>query len=150
NHSATCPEGGFMAACEPAVKGRAGGCSAPRFGAKRDAMNSVYAGLKPTIFETMSGLAAELGAINLGQAFPEGDGPLDVRERAAQAMIEGQNQYPPMRGLPALREAVAEHYRTHQGVELDWKTEVTITSGATEALGAALLAVIEPGDEVVL
>ncbi|MBS0383931.1 MAG: aminotransferase [Proteobacteria bacterium] len=113
-------------------------------------MNSVYASLKPTIFETMSGLAAELGAINLGQAFPESDGPLDVRERAAQALIEGPNQYPPMRGLPALREAVAEHYRVHQGVALDWKTEITITSGATEALAAALLAVIEPGDEVVL
>jgi N-succinyldiaminopimelate aminotransferase len=113
-------------------------------------MNSVYAGLKPTIFETMSGLAAELGAINLGQAFPEDDGPLDVRECAAQALIEGPNQYPPLRGLPALREAVAEHYRAHQGVTLDWKTEVTITSGATEALAAALLAVIEPGDEVVL
>lgn len=113
-------------------------------------MNSVYAGLKPTIFETMSGLATERGAINLGQAFPEADGPLDVREHAAQALIEGPNQYPPMRGLPVLREAVAEHYRAHQGVTLDWRAEVTITSGATEALAAALFAVIEPGDEVVL
>jgi N-succinyldiaminopimelate aminotransferase len=113
-------------------------------------MNRVYAALGPTIFETMSGLATELGAINLGQAFPESDGPLDVRELAAQALIDGPNQYPPMRGLPELREAVAEHYRAHQGVTLDWKTEVTITSGATEALAAALLAVIEPGDEVVL
>ncbi|MFZ2031092.1 MAG: aminotransferase [Vitreimonas sp.] len=113
-------------------------------------MNSVYASLKPTIFETMSGFAADLGAINLGQAFPETEGPLDVRECAAQALIDGPNQYPPMRGLPALREAVAGHYRVHQGVALDWKTEVTITSGATEALAAALLAVIDPGDEVVL
>lgn len=113
-------------------------------------MNSIYAALKPTIFETMSGLAAELGAINLGQAFPEWDGPLDVREHAARALIEGPNQYPPMRGLPALREAVADHYRMHQGIVLDWKTEITVTSGATEALAAALLAVIEPGDEVVL
>ena len=113
-------------------------------------MNSVYAGLPPTIFETMSGLAAETGAINLGQAFPEGDGPLDVRERAAQALLDGPNQYPPMRGLPELRQAVAEHFGAHQGVVLDWRTEVTVTSGATEALAAALLAVIEPGDEVVL
>ena len=113
-------------------------------------MNSVYAGLKPTIFETMSGLAAELGAINLGQAFPEGDGPLDVRERAAHALLEGPNQYPPMRGLPELRQAVGDHYRAHQGMTLDWQTEITITSGATEALAAALLAVMEPGDEVVL
>lgn len=113
-------------------------------------MNSVYAALGPTIFETMSGLAAETGAINLGQAFPEVDGPLDVREAAAKAVLEGPNQYPPMRGLPALREAVAVHYGAHQGIALDWKTEVTITSGATEALAAALLAVVEPGDEVVL
>lgn len=113
-------------------------------------MNSVYAALGPTIFETMSGLAAETGAINLGQAFPEEDGPLDVREAAAKALIDGPNQYPPMRGLPALREAVAAHYGAHQGIALDWKTEVTITSGATEALAAALLAVVEPGDEVVL
>lgn len=113
-------------------------------------MNRVYSALGPTIFETMSGLAAELGAINLGQAFPEHDGPRDVRERAAQALLDGPNQYPPMRGLPELREAVAAHYAAHQNVALDWKTEVTITSGATEALAAALLAVIEPGDEVVL
>jgi aspartate/methionine/tyrosine aminotransferase len=113
-------------------------------------VNNIYAALKPTIFETMSGLAAETGAINLGQAFPEWDGPADVRERAAQALIEGPNQYPPMRGLPELRQAVAEHYRAHQGLALDWKTEVTITSGATEALAAAILCAINPGDEVVL
>lgn len=113
-------------------------------------MNSVYASLKPTIFETMSGLAAELGAVNLGQGFPEDDGPRDVREAAAKALLDGPNQYPPMRGLPALREAVAEHYRAHQGLALDWKSEVTITSGATEAIAAAILAVTEPGDEIVL
>lgn len=113
-------------------------------------MNSIYAALKPTIFTVMSGLAAETGAINLGQAFPEWDGPEDVRERAARALIEGSNQYPPTFGLPELREAVAEHYRSHQGVTLDWKTEVTITSGATEALAAAILCAINPGDEVVL
>ena len=73
-----------------------------------------------------------------------------MREAAAQALLDGPNQYPPMRGLPALREAVAEHYRAHQGSMLDWKTEITITSGATEALAAAILAVIEPGDEIVL
>jgi aspartate/methionine/tyrosine aminotransferase len=113
-------------------------------------MNSVFASLGATVFDVMSRLAAETGAINLGQGFPEEDGPLDIREFAANALIEGPNQYPPMRGLPALREAVAEHYRTHHGVALDWKTEVTITSGATEALAGALLSVIEPGDEVVL
>ena len=113
-------------------------------------MNRLYAALGATIFETMSGLAAETGAVNLGQAFPEEDGPLDVRQRAADALLEGPNQYPPMRGLPELREAVAAHYQTHQSIALDWRREVTITSGATEALAAALLAAIEPGDEVVL
>jgi aspartate/methionine/tyrosine aminotransferase len=113
-------------------------------------MNSIYASLGTTVFETMSRLAAEKGAINLGQGFPEEDGPRDILEAAARATLEGPNQYPPMRGLPALREAVAAHYREHQQIELDWQREVTITSGATEAIAAALLAFIEPGDEVVL
>lgn len=113
-------------------------------------MNPVYAALGDTIFDVMSGLARETGAVNLGQGFPEWDGPLDIRERAARAVIEGPNQYPPMRGLPVLREAVADHYRRFQGVELDWQAEVTVTSGATEALAAALLAVLQPDDEVVL
>jgi len=113
-------------------------------------MNPVYAALGDTIFDVMSGLARETGAINLGQGFPELDGPEDVRRVAADAVMSGPNQYPPMRGLPALREAVAEHYERLHGISLDWKSEVTITSGATEALAAALLAVLSPGDEVVL
>lgn len=113
-------------------------------------MNSVYASLGTTVFETMSRLAAERGAVNLGQGFPEEDGPRDILEAAARATLEGPNQYPPMRGLMPLREAVAAHYRAHQNVELDAAREVTITSGATEAIAAALLAFIEPGDEVVL
>ncbi|MGE0741510.1 MAG: aminotransferase [Hyphomonadaceae bacterium] len=113
-------------------------------------MNRVYAALGTTVFEVMSRLAAERGAVNLGQGFPEGDGPLDIREAAAHASIDGPNQYPPMRGLPELREAVARHYNTHHRLDLDWRTEVTITSGATEAIAAALLAFIEPGDEVIL
>lgn len=113
-------------------------------------MNPGYASLGDTIFDVMSGLARETGAINLGQGFPEWDGPEDVRCKAADALISGPNQYPPMRGLPKLREAVAEHYGRLQGILLDWQSEVTITSGATEALAAALLAVLSPGDEVVL
>jgi aspartate/methionine/tyrosine aminotransferase len=113
-------------------------------------MNPLLQGLEATIFDVMSGLAREHGAINLGQGFPEDDGPRDVREAAARAVIEGPNQYPPMRGLPALREAVAEHYGRLQGVTLDWRTEVTITSGATEALAAAIFAVCAPGDEVIV
>lgn len=113
-------------------------------------MNSVYASLKPTIFEVMSRLAAEKGAVNLGQGFPEEDGPRDILEAAARATLEGPNQYPPMRGLPELRQAVAAHYREHQSIDLDWQSEIVITSGATEAIAAALLAFIEPGDEVIL
>jgi len=113
-------------------------------------MNSVYASLRPTIFEVMSRLAAELGAVNLGQGFPEDDGPIEIREAAARALLDGPNQYPPMRGLPVLREAVAGHYNRSQSLDLDWTGEVTITSGATEAIAAAILAVVEPGDEVVL
>ena len=113
-------------------------------------MNSVFASLPDTIFDVMSGLARETGAINLGQGFPEWNGPEDIRQAAAKAVIDGPNQYPPMRGTPALREAVAEHYGRLHGIPLDWQTEVTVTSGATEALAAALLAVLNPGDEVVL
>ena len=113
-------------------------------------MNPIYAALGDTIFDVMSGLARETGAVNLGQGFPEWDGPEDIRQRAADAVMRGPNQYPPMRGLPQLREAVAEHYARLPGVQLDWKSEITITSGATEALAAALLSVLSPGDEVVL
>jgi len=113
-------------------------------------MNGVYASLGTTVFEVMSRLAAERGAVNLGQGFPEEDGPRDILEAAARATLDGPNQYPPMRGLPELRRAVAAHYREHQRLDLDWQREITITSGATEAIAAALLAFIEPGDEVVL
>src|SRR5689334_15410236 len=113
-------------------------------------MNPLYVSMPDTIFDVMSGLARETNAINLGQGFPEWDGPEDIRRYAADAVIRGPNQYPPMRGLPGLREAVAEHYARLQGVALNWKTEVTVTSGATEALAAALLCVLSPGDEVVL
>lgn len=113
-------------------------------------MNSVFADLGTSIFETMSRLAQEHGAINLGQGFPDDPGPADVRERAAEAVLTGWNQYPPMLGLPELRAAVARHYARFQGLDLDPAAEVMITSGATEALAGALLALIEPGDEVVL
>lgn len=112
--------------------------------------NAVYAQLPTTIFAVMSGLARETGAINLGQGFPDAPGPETIRRAAAEATLHGDNQYPPMFGLPALREAVARHYARFQGLELDWAREVTVTSGATEALACAFLALIEPGDEVVL
>jgi N-succinyldiaminopimelate aminotransferase len=112
--------------------------------------NPIFAELPTTIFEAMSLLARENGAINLGQGFPDDPGPEAVRRKAAEAVLDGYNQYPPMAGLPELRQAVARHYQRHQGLELDWASEVTVTSGATEALAASLLALIRPGDEVVL
>lgn len=113
-------------------------------------MNPIFASLPTTVFEVMSQLARETGAINLGQGFPDDPGPEDVRQKAAEAAVSGWNQYPPMMGLPELRQAVAAHYRHHQGLAIDPDREVMITSGATEALAGALLALIEPGDEVVL
>src|SRR6056297_2788710 len=113
-------------------------------------MNTILSGMPTTIFEEMSRVARETDAVNLGQGFPDDPGPRDVRERAAQAVIEGWNQYPPMLGLPVLREAIAAHYKHWQGLDLDPATEVMVTSGATEALAGALMALIEPGDEVVL
>jgi aspartate/methionine/tyrosine aminotransferase len=112
--------------------------------------NPIYETLPTTIFTVMSTLAQDLGAINLGQGFPDESGPEPIRRRAAEETLTGYNQYPPMPGLPALREAVARHYARRQGIDLDWKTEVTITSGATEALAASFLSLISPGDEVVL
>jgi aspartate/methionine/tyrosine aminotransferase len=113
-------------------------------------MNPVFSGLPTSVFEVMSRLANEHRAINLGQGFPDDPGPEDVRQKAAEAVVSGWNQYPPMLGLMELRRAVAEHYRHWQGLDLDPETEVMITSGATEALAGAALALIEPGDEVVL
>ncbi len=113
-------------------------------------MNPIFAELETSVFETMSRLARETGAVNLGQGFPDDPGPEDVRRHAAEAVISGWNQYPPMMGLPELRGAVAAHYRHWQGLDLDPESEVMVTSGATEALAGALLALIAPGDEVVL
>ena len=112
-------------------------------------MNPLFAGLGTTIFETMSARARASGAINLGQGFPDGRGPEDVLAEAARALLEDSNQYPPMAGMPALREAVAAHYRVHQGLDLDAR-EVIVTSGATEALAAAIFALVSPGAEVVM
>lgn len=113
-------------------------------------MNPIFAEAPTTIFETMSRLALQHNAINLGQGFPDDPGPEDVRQKAAEAVLNGWNQYPPMMGLPELRQAVATHYKRFHALDLDWQSEVMITSGATEALAGALMALIEPGDEVVL
>jgi aspartate/methionine/tyrosine aminotransferase len=113
-------------------------------------MHPLYANLPTTIFEVMSRLAREHDAVNLGQGFPDDPGPMDVREKAAEAAIYGWNQYPPMMGIPELRQAIAHHYKRFQNVEYDPDGEIMVTSGATEALAGALMALIEPGDEVVL
>jgi N-succinyldiaminopimelate aminotransferase len=113
-------------------------------------MNPVFADLPVSVFEVMSQLAREHAAINLGQGFPDDAGPEDVRRTAAEAVVDGWNQYPSMLGIPELRQAISAHYRHWQGLEFDPEREIMVTSGATEALAGALLALIEPGDEVVL
>jgi N-succinyldiaminopimelate aminotransferase len=112
--------------------------------------NRVYAGLGTTIFETMSGLAREHGAVNLGQGFPDSGEPRDVVEVAAEHIRTGWNQYPPLLGLPELRQAHAQHAARFYELKLDWEREILVTSGATEAIAASLFSLIEPGDEVVL
>jgi aspartate/methionine/tyrosine aminotransferase len=113
-------------------------------------MNQVFAGLPVTVFEAMSQLARDNNAINLGQGFPDAPGPEDIRRAAADAVVDGYNQYPSMMGIPELRQAIATHYAHWHGLDLDPMTEVMVTSGGTEALTSSLLAMIEPGDEVVL
>lgn len=112
-------------------------------------MNPVYAALGTTIFEHMSGLARQLGAVNLGQGFPDGAEPADLLDAAARALTEHPNQYPPMAGLPELRTAVAAHYARTQSLDLTAE-EIIVTSGATEALAAAIFALVSPGDTVVM
>ena len=112
--------------------------------------NPIFSSLPMTIFEERSGLARALGAINLGQGFPDDPGPEAIRAKAADATLNGYNQYPPMAGLPELRTAVAGHYARSQGLDLDPAREITITSGATEALAASFFGLIEPGDEVIV
>ena len=113
-------------------------------------MNPTFSNLTTSIFETMSRLAREHQAVNLGQGFPDDPGPEDVRRKAAEAVISGWNQYPPMMGLPELRQAVAAHYVHHHDIAFDPDAEIMITSGATEAIAGALLALLTPGDEVIL
>ncbi len=112
--------------------------------------NSVLTACGTTIFEVMSRLADQHKAINLGQGFPDGNGPPDVVAAAASYLADGWNQYPPMPGLAALRQAVAAHNARFYGLDVDWATETLVTSGATEALAACLFGLLEPGDEVVL
>ena len=112
--------------------------------------NSVLGGYADTIFEQMSALARQHQSVNLGQGFPDDPGPEDVRRQAAEYVMTGHNQYPPMLGIPELRQAVAGHNRRFYGIDVDWQREVMVTSGATEAMADCLFGLIEPGDEVVV
>jgi len=111
--------------------------------------NPNFSNLPTTIFEVMSGLARTHDAINLGQGFPDSQGPEALRRLACDGLMTGSNQYPPMLGIPALRAAVADHYAAHQGLVLS-PEHVVVTSGATEALAASFLALLSPGDEVIV
>ncbi len=116
----------------------------------RPLLNRRLAGLGTTIFAEMSALAAETGAVNLGQGFPDTDGPREIAQLAADAILAGRgNQYPPGPGVPELRHAIAWHQKRCYGLEYDPGREVLVTAGATEAVAAALLALVEPGDEVI-
>lgn len=112
--------------------------------------NALFTSLGTTVFTVMSQLAAEHKSVNLGQGFPDGNGPDDVREKAAQFLSDRPNQYPPMMGVPELRQAVAAHAKRFYGLNVNWAQEVMVTSGATEALAACFFGIIEPGDEVIL
>ncbi|MER8046865.1 pyridoxal phosphate-dependent aminotransferase [Streptomyces sp. NPDC094032] len=116
----------------------------------RPLLNRRLAEFGTTIFAEMSALATRTGSINLGQGFPDTDGPEEIREAAVRALREGHgNQYPPGPGVPELRTAIAAHQLRHYGLEYDPDSEVLVTAGATEAIAAALLALVEPGDEVI-
>jgi len=112
--------------------------------------NPVFAELGTTIFTFMSALAVEHGAINLGQGFPDENGPMALREAASRALIEGPNQYPPMKGRVELRHAIANHAKRFYDLDFDPESEVLVTSGATEALTASIMGLVAAGEEVVL
>jgi N-succinyldiaminopimelate aminotransferase len=113
-------------------------------------LSSKLQGFGTTIFAEMSGLAVRTGAINLGQGFPDTDGPQEVLDAAVNAIRSGENQYPPGPGIPKLRQAIAEHQQRFYGLTYDPDTEVLVTAGATEAIAAAMLALLDTGDEVVV
>ncbi|MFC6622381.1 aminotransferase [Novosphingobium panipatense] len=115
----------------------------------RSRIHPLYAEMGTTVFERMSALARELGAVNLGQGFPDGPAPPPLLKAAQDALVERSNQYPPSGGLPELRAAIADFYTAQQGLDLE-PADVVVTSGATEALACAIFGLVQPGDEVIL
>jgi methionine aminotransferase len=103
-----------------------------------------------TIFTTMSALATEAGALNLSQGFPDFDAPSGLTEAMAKAVRDGYNQYAPMAGLPALREQIAQHIQRFRGIDCDPESEITVLPGATEGIFCAVMASVNPGDEVLV
>jgi N-succinyldiaminopimelate aminotransferase len=116
----------------------------------RPALTSRLAGFGTSIFSEMSALATATGAINLGQGFPDRDGPTEVLEAAVDAIRGGVNQYPPGPGMPVLREAIARHQRRFYGLDVDPDEEVLVTAGATEAIAGAMLGLLDDGDEAIV
>jgi N-succinyldiaminopimelate aminotransferase len=117
---------------------------------KRPLLNRRLEGLGTTIFAEMSARAVATGSVNLGQGFPDVDGPREIARKAADAIMQGKgNQYPPGPGIPELRSAIADHQQRFYGLGYDPDTEILVTAGATEAVAASLLALLEPGDEVI-
>lgn len=113
-------------------------------------LNPVFANRPTTIFAVMSALARQHGAVNLGQGFPDEDGPPELIDAAIRALKVGPNQYAPVQGVPELRQAIAQSNKRFYGLDIDWESETLVTAGATEALAAAFLAFLQPGDEAVL
>src|SRR5919112_1196680 len=114
------------------------------------ALSDRVAEIPPTVFSEMSALAVRTGALNLGQGFPDVDGPPSVIAAAVAALESGANQYTPGIGVPALRQAIARHQQRHYGLDLDPDTQVVVTTGCTEGVAAALLGLLDEGDEVVV
>ncbi|KAL6755596.1 pyridoxal phosphate-dependent transferase [Haematococcus lacustris] len=113
-------------------------------------LNELFCSLPTTIFEVMSKLAVEHSSVNLGQGFPDEEGPASMKQIASSAMDDFHNQYPSLLGVPELRQAVARHSAAQQGIPCDWATETLVTVGATEAIAAAMLGLINPGDECIM
>jgi aspartate/methionine/tyrosine aminotransferase len=111
-------------------------------------LNHAFSACKTTVFEVMSKLAAEHKSINLGQGFPDEEGPEPMKKVASDTLYTTSNQYPSLMGTPELRQAVARHSEKYQGIPLDWNNEVVITVGATEGIASALMGLVNPGDEV--
>ena len=111
-------------------------------------LNDLFTGLPTTIFTVMTNLAIKHKTINLGQGFPDEEGPEQMQKLVGTATLEHHNQYPPMFGIPELRQAVARHSRKYCGIDVQWDSETLVTVGATEAIAASFLGILNEGDEV--